>query len=86
MIIFWMDSELNSLALRMMILDELKEDMQSSFPISLPLIAVIDKEVEDPVVFHTSWFMSGAAGYPYDSSRGKAARTGTSQVLEQMLY
>jgi len=22
-------------------------------------------------------FMSGAAGYPYDSSRGKAARTGT---------
>jgi hypothetical protein len=27
-----------------------------------------------------------AAGYPYDSSRGKAARPGTSQELEHMLY
>ncbi len=30
--------------------------------------------------------MTGAAGYLYLSSRGKAAPTGTSQVLEQMLH
>ena len=31
-------------------------------------------------------FHERAAGYPYDSSRGKAAHTGTSQTLEHMLY
>ncbi len=30
--------------------------------------------------------MIRAAGYPYDSSRGKAALTRTSQELEQMLH
>ena len=57
MSIFWMDGELNSLALRMMLLDVSKEDAKAFFPISLPLIAVIDKEVEYPVVFQTSWFI-----------------------------
>jgi hypothetical protein len=31
-------------------------------------------------------FHERAAGYPYESSRGKAARSGTSQEVEHMLY
>ena len=57
MSIFWMDCELNSLTLGMMVLDELKEDTQSFSSISESLIAVIDEEVEYPVVFQTSWII-----------------------------
>jgi hypothetical protein len=39
----------------------------------------------DPARAGNQVFMRRAAGYPYLSSRGKAALTGTSQGLEHML-
>lgn len=46
----------------------------------------LNPKVSVSIVFVAAMFMTGAAGYLYLSSRGKAAPTGTSQVLEQMLY
>jgi hypothetical protein len=38
------------------------------------------EEFEREVLTHPVFFMRWAAGYPYDSSRGKAAQTGTSHT------
>jgi hypothetical protein len=55
--IFWMHSELERLALRMMAPDELKKEAERLCSISSPLVVVVDKEVEDPVVVRAPWLV-----------------------------
>src|SRR5260370_26341394 len=50
MCIFWMDGELERLALRMMAPDDLKKEAERLCSISSSLVVVIDKEGEDPIV------------------------------------
>jgi hypothetical protein len=46
--IFWMDGEAKRLTLRMMVLDELKQEVQRFFSITSLLIAAVNKEVKEP--------------------------------------
>ena len=57
MIIVWMDGELKRLTLKMMVSDELKQEAERFFPVSSPLAAAVDKEMEDPVVVQALWFV-----------------------------
>jgi len=52
------------------------------YPVSVCMIG--KKELN--MGFETGSRHGGAAGYPYDASRGKAAQTGASQELEHMSY
>src|SRR5215469_532439 len=50
MYIFWMDGEVERLALGIMVPDELKKEVERLCSIPASLVVMIDKEVEDPVV------------------------------------